>query len=146
MWWQTGSKIRPKNIPWMSSAKEHVIVVLTKFKELVEANKLNREANNRYENNIISSLSNIKLNPRKCWSLSKSDMGCNSNRVRTLNNDSRIISDDVRKAENFNCYFAAHMTFSKNSYQLSTLPRLTYHTDDRLDIVTAKEFDVLKYL
>jgi hypothetical protein len=44
MWWQTGSKIRPKNIPWMSRAKEHVIVVLGKFKELVEVNKLKREA------------------------------------------------------------------------------------------------------
>jgi hypothetical protein len=28
----------------MSRAKEHVIVVLTKFKELVEVNKLKREA------------------------------------------------------------------------------------------------------
>ena len=84
MWWQTVSNIRPKNIPWMSRAKEHVIVVLTKFKELVEVNKLKREANNRYENNIISSLSNIKLNPRKFWSLSKSDMACNSNRVTPL--------------------------------------------------------------
>jgi hypothetical protein len=38
------------------------------------------------------------------------------------------------------------MTIYENSYELPTLPRLTYLTDDRLDIVTAKEFDVLKYL
>jgi hypothetical protein len=45
----------------MNRAKEHVIVVLINFKELVEVNKLKREAKNRYENNIISS--NINLNP-----------------------------------------------------------------------------------
>ena len=64
MWWQTGSKIRSKNIPWMIRAKEYVIVVLAKFKELVEVNKLKWEAKNRYENHINSSLSNIKLNPK----------------------------------------------------------------------------------
>jgi hypothetical protein len=32
------------------------------------------------------------------------------------------------------------------SDELPTLPRLTYFTDDRLDIVTADESDVLKYL
>jgi hypothetical protein len=36
--------------------------------------------------------------------------------------------------------------FYENSYELPTLPRLPYLTDDRLDIVTAKEFHVLKYL
>jgi hypothetical protein len=35
------------------------------------------------------------------------------------------------------------VTFSNNSDGLPTLPRLTYFTDDRLDIATA---DVLKYL
>ena len=45
----------------MNRAKEHVIVVLINFKELVEFNKLKREAKNKYENNIISS--NINLNP-----------------------------------------------------------------------------------
>jgi hypothetical protein len=38
------------------------------------------------------------------------------------------------------------MTIYENSYELPTLPRLTYLTDDRLDIVTADESDVLKYL
>ena len=38
------------------------------------------------------------------------------------------------------------MTISENSYELPTLPRLTYLTDDRLNIATSKEFDVLKYL
>jgi hypothetical protein len=38
------------------------------------------------------------------------------------------------------------MTISNNSDGLPTRPRLTYLTDDRLDIVTAKEFHVLKYL
>jgi hypothetical protein len=50
--------------------------------------------------------------------------------------------DDLQKAENLNCYFAAQMTIYENSYELPTLPRLTYLTDDRLDIVTAKEFHV----
>ena len=45
-----------------------------------EVNKLKRKAKNRYENNIISSISNIKSNPRNFWS----DMGCNSNRVTPL--------------------------------------------------------------
>ena len=56
MWWQTGSNIRPKSIPWIIRANEHVIVVLAKFRELVEVKKLKREAKNRYENQIISSL------------------------------------------------------------------------------------------
>jgi hypothetical protein len=38
------------------------------------------------------------------------------------------------------------MTISNNSDGLPTRPRLTYLTDDRLDIVTAVESDVLKYL
>ena len=38
------------------------------------------------------------------------------------------------------------MTISNNSDGLPTLPRLTYFTDDRLDIVTADESDILKYL
>ena len=38
------------------------------------------------------------------------------------------------------------MTISNNFDELLTLPRLTYLTDDRLDIVTADESDVLKYL
>ena len=66
----------------MNRAKEHVIVALINCKELVEVNKLKREAKNRYENNIISS--NMKLNPRKLWFLSKSDLGCNYNRVIPL--------------------------------------------------------------
>jgi hypothetical protein len=63
----------------MNKAKEHVIVVLINFKELVEANNLKTEAKIRYENNIISS--NINLKPRKLWSLSKSDIECDYNRV-----------------------------------------------------------------
>ena len=38
------------------------------------------------------------------------------------------------------------MTISNNSDELPTLPRLTYLTDDRIDIVTVDESDVLKYL
>lgn len=38
------------------------------------------------------------------------------------------------------------MTISNNSDELPTLPRLTYLTDHRLDIVTVDESDVLKYL
>jgi heme oxygenase len=45
----------------MNKAKEHVIVVLINFKELVETSNLKTEAKNRYENNIISS--NINLSP-----------------------------------------------------------------------------------
>jgi len=46
--------------------------------------RLKREAKNRYENNVISSLSNTKLDPRQFWSLSQSVMGCNSDRVIPL--------------------------------------------------------------
>ena len=38
------------------------------------------------------------------------------------------------------------MTISNNFDELLTLPWLTYLTHDRLDIVTADESDVLKYL
>ena len=38
------------------------------------------------------------------------------------------------------------MTISDNSDGLSTLPRLPYLTDDRLDSANADESDVLKYL
>ena len=38
------------------------------------------------------------------------------------------------------------MTISNNSDGLPTLPRLTYLADDRLDIVTADESDLVKYL
>ena len=38
------------------------------------------------------------------------------------------------------------MTISNNFDELPTLPWLTYLTDDRLDIVTAADSDVLKYL
>ena len=46
--------------------------------------RLKREAKIRYENNVISSLSNTKLNTRQFWSLSHSVMGCNSDRVIPL--------------------------------------------------------------
>jgi hypothetical protein len=44
----------------MIRAKEYVIVFLAKIKELVDVNKLKREAKNSYENHIFSlkSLSN----------------------------------------------------------------------------------------
>ena len=128
----------------MNRAKEHVIVVLINFKELVEVNKLKREAKNRYENNIISS--NINLNPENSGPLVSQTWAVILIEFSPLNINSSIISDDLQKAENLNCYFAAQMTIYENSYELPTLPRLTYLTDDRLDIVTAKEFDVLKYL
>lgn len=49
-----------------------------------EVNRLKREAKHRYDNNIIRSLSDKNLNPRKCWSLSKSVLGCSSDRVIPL--------------------------------------------------------------
>ena len=74
-------------------------------------------------------------------------MGCNSHRViPPLKIDNRIISDDLQNADYFNSYFAAQMTISNNSDEFPKLPRLTYLTDDRLDIVTADESNVLKYL
>jgi hypothetical protein len=89
--------VRPKDTPWMSNEVQRAIRKCDRcFKKIQrthrdedkllhiiarrEVNKLKREAKNRYENNIISSLSNTKLDPKKCWSLSKSIMGCNSDR------------------------------------------------------------------
>ena len=80
-------------------------------------------------------------------SYSKSIMGCNYDRViHPLKIDNLIISDEFQKADYFNRYFAAQMSISNNYDGLPTVPRLTYLTDDRLDIVTADESDVLKYL
>jgi hypothetical protein len=49
----------------MNRAKEHVIVVLINFKELVEVNKLKREAKNRYENNIIVEVLEVHKNSHR---------------------------------------------------------------------------------
>lgn len=90
--------VRPKDKPWMSNEVRRAIRKrdrcfqkcqrtrrdedkLLHIIARLEVNKLKREAKSRYENNIISSLSNTKLDPKKCWSLSKSIMGCNSDRV-----------------------------------------------------------------
>ena len=51
-----------------------------------------------------------------------------------------------KKTIHFNCYFSAQMTISENSNGRPTLPRLTYLTDDRLDIVKADQSNVVQYL
>jgi hypothetical protein len=82
----------------MNRAKEHVIVVLINFKELVEVNKLKREAKNRYENNRISS--NINLNPENSGPLVSQTWAVILIDLSPLNINSSIISDDLQKAEN----------------------------------------------
>ena len=73
--------VRPKDKPWMSNEVRRAIIkrdrCFTKFQRTRrdkykllhiiarrKVNKLKRETKNRYENNIISSLSNTKLNPK----------------------------------------------------------------------------------
>ena len=90
--------VRPKDKLWMSNEVRRAIRKRDRcFKKFQrtrrdedkllhiiarrEVNKLKRKAKNRYENNIINSLSTTKLNPKICWSLSKSIIGRNSDRV-----------------------------------------------------------------
>jgi hypothetical protein len=82
----------------MNRAKEHVIVVLINFKDLVEVNKLKREAKNRYENNRISS--NINLNRENSGPLVSQTWAVILIDLSPLNINSSIISDDLQKAEN----------------------------------------------
>ena len=91
--------IRHKDNPWMSNEVRRAIRnrdrCFKKFQKTRrgqdklyhivarrEVNRLKREAKRRYEENVVSTLSNENLNPRKCWSLSKSVfLGVNCDRV-----------------------------------------------------------------
>jgi hypothetical protein len=97
---------------------------------------------------VVSTLSNENLNPRKCWSLSKSVfLGVNCDRViPPLKCNNYFISQDSEKAETFNQYFAKQMSISNNIAVLPTLPPFSYITDERLGSVDVNEADVLRYL
>jgi hypothetical protein len=116
-----------------------------------EVNRLKREAKHRYEENVVSSLSNENLNPRKFWSLSKSVLGVNCDWViPPLKYNNCFISEDIEKAETFNQYFAKQMSINNNIADLPTLPPFLYITGEWLGSVDVNEpgneADVLRYL
>lgn len=109
--------------------------------------RLKREAKRRYKENVVRSLSNEKLNPRKFWSLSKTVLGVNCDRViPPLKCNNYFIFEDSEKAETFNQYFAKQMSISNNIDDLPTLPSFSYITGERLGTIDVNEDDVLRYL
>lgn len=154
--------IRPGDKPWMSNEVrrafrnrdrefkryKRVQSDTNKFRFQLarrDANRLKREAIQRYEQNIVDKLSNPNLDPKKFWSLSKSVLGSKSlHTIPPLVCDGRIISDITQKAEVFNTLFASHMKL--DSTRPVSLPNFQSLCEAKLDIIQTEENEVLKLL
>ena len=107
-----------------------------------EANTAKRNAIKRYEQKLVSKLSQDHSDVKTFWKLSKNILGCKSDRsIPPLYENGQIIPDDLSKAALFNNYFASISTFTENVI-IPDPPNFKYLTDTRLDRITTNENEV----
>ena len=91
---------------------------------------------------MVNKLSQYHLDVKTFWKLSKSIVGCKSDRsIPPLYENDQKIPDDLSKATLFNNYFASILSFTENVI-IPDLPNFKYLTDTRLGRITTNENEV----
>ena len=93
-----------------------------------EANRAIRNVKKRYENKVAETLSDPNLTIRNFWKISKRVMDGKSERtIPPLFENDSLITEDDRKADIFNNYFASIASFD-HSEPLPNLPNFQFLT------------------
>ena len=153
--------IRPRNKPWLSREVRLCVRLKSRLYKQYRNNptehhwqkykrarntcvSLIRKSKNDHEKKIHDQLLDPSLSLKKFWSLTKNMLG--DQRIMsipsiTLNDTS--FSDNTRKAELFNQYFASHSQLPIN---IPDLPPFRYTTDSKFDTIIVTEPMILNIL
>ena len=111
-----------------------------------EANRAIRNAKKRYESKVVESLSDPNLNIRNFWKISKRILDGKSERtIPPLLENDNLVSEDDRKADIFNNYFASIASLD-HSEPLPKLPDFQFLTDARIQNIQTSELEVQRLL
>ena len=111
-----------------------------------EANRAIRNAKKRYETMVVETLSDPNLTIRHFWKISKRVMDGKSERtIPPLFENDSLITEDDRKADIFNNYFASIASID-HSEPLPNLPNFQFLTDSRIENIQTSEVEVQRLL
>ena len=111
-----------------------------------EANRAIRNAEKRYESKVVESLSDPNLNIRNFWKISKRILDGKTERtIPPLLENDNLVSEDDRKADIFNNYFASIASLD-HSEPLPKLPDFQFLTDARIQNIQTSELEVQRLL
>ena len=154
--------IRTKNKPWMCNEVRYLLRkrnrYFRKYKcTLSEQDKFyfylaHRKVNwakrnaKKFKQKMVNSFSKPNLSTRESWKLSKHILGekadCN---IPPLMHNNILVSEDETKANLFNDYFASISSLDTDGV-LPQLPRFTFKTDSRIELVQTTDIWVDKLL